>query len=184
MAFEKGSKTGEGTQFKKGNNFGKGRPKGRKNKKAALKKLIIDIEAINKSSVLSDSQLKVIYQLYQVTTSDYCCNITTTTIKHLYFIESDFGIKIGVSKNVDKRLGNIKEYAPSSVLLKIIPFGGNFEKNLHNKFKKQNIRNNPVYGVEWFYKNEDLIHFISSINEALDLAGIFGSKDIGQLRLF
>ena len=78
-----------------------GRPKGSKNKRPGLKKIILDISKISKN--ITNSQLHLIYQLYKISISDYVCSVTTTNIQHLYFIESDFGIKIGVSKDVNKR---------------------------------------------------------------------------------
>ena len=170
-------------QFKKGQTGNKnGRPKGSFSKKPMLLKIIKDIISIKSSVDVSPAQLNIIYQLYEIVTSDYVCDTLTTTINHLYFIESDFGIKIGISKDVQNRLSQIKQYAPSSEILKIIPFGGNFEKKLHTKFRKQNIKNNPLYGIEWFYKNDDLINFINDINKSSDLCNIFGSDKIGQLK--
>jgi hypothetical protein len=158
-----------------------GRPKGAKNRGSSLKKIISDISKISKN--ITNSQLHLIYQLYKISISDYVCNVTTTNIQHLYFIESDFGIKIGVSKDVNKRLEQIKNYAPSSVILKQIDFAANFETKLHKKFKRQNIKNNPIYGIEWFYKTDDLICFIDDINNVNDLCRIFGDDKIGQLLL-
>ena len=131
-----------------------GRRKGSKNRGSSLKKIILDISKISKN--ITNSQLHLLYQLYKISISDYVCNVTTTNIQHLYFIESDFGIKIGVSKDVNKRLQQIKNYAPSSIILKQIDFAANFETKLHKKFKRQNIKNNPIYGIEWFYKTDDL----------------------------
>ena len=171
-----------GTQFVKGKSGNpNGRPKGQ-TKKKSLKKLILDIVSIKQNGGLSDAQLKIVYELYQVAISDYVCDVATTTIQHLYFIESDFGIKIGISRNLNERLRQIKNYAPSSRILKVVPYGGNFERKLHIKFKKQNIKNNPLYGIEWFYKNDDLIAFIEDIDDVKDLCNIFGSDKIGQLQ--
>ena len=158
-----------------------GRPKGSKNRASSLKKIILDISKISKN--ITNSQLHLLYQLYKISISDYVCNVTTTNIQHLYFIESDFGIKIGVSKDVNKRLEQIKNYAPSSIILKQIDFAANFETKLHKKFKRQNIKNNPIYGIEWFYKTDDLKCFIDDINNVNDLCRIFGDDKIGQLLL-
>jgi len=158
-----------------------GRRKGSKNKRPGLKKIILDISKISKN--ITNSQLHLIYQLYKISISDYVCSVTTTNIQHLYFIESDFGIKIGVSKDVNKRLEQIKNYAPSSIILKQIDFAANFETKLHKKFKRQNIKNNPIYGIEWFYKTDDLICFIDDIKNVNDLCRIFGDDKIGQLLL-
>jgi hypothetical protein len=176
-------KNNENTQFIKGKSGNlNGRPKGKKTKRVCLKNLIFDIAKIKDKNGLSSSQLAIIYQLYQVALSDYTCDVVTTTIQHLYFIESDFGIKIGISKDVNERLRQIKNYAPSARILKVIPYAGNFESKLHAKFKKQNIKNSPLYGIEWFYKNDDLIAFIESIDNVKDLCNIFGSDKIGQLQ--
>ena len=45
------------------------------------------------------------------------------------------------------------------------------------------IKNNPIYGIEWFYKTDDLKCFIDDINNVNDLCRIFGDDKIGQLLL-
>jgi len=176
---------GKKHRFKKGVSGNlNGAPKGTR-KRTKLKKLIKDLSAIYQSNGLSPTQLAMVYQLYELSITDYSLNTLSDSIQHLYFFESDFGVKIGKSKNVDARIKTIQQsYAPSAKILKIIPNAGKFEQNLHKKFKKQNIRNHPVYGVEWFYKNDDLASFIDEVESVNDLVDIFGTKSIGQLKLF
>jgi len=159
-----------------------GRPKGTKNKKTQLKKLVKDIIHIHNGQV-NDYTKKLLYQLYEITISDLSVNYISDTVTDLYFMESDFGIKIGISKNPTKRLTQIQMYAPSSRILKVIKNGGAFERTLHKYFCKQNIKNNPLYGIEWFYKNDDLLNFIDSINTSMDLVNRFASKNIKQLQI-
>lgn len=160
-----------------------GRPKGSGNKKMYLKLLIKDIIHLYKGEI-NEYTKKMMYDIYSIALSDYSNNVINDTISHLYFMESDFGIKIGISKDVKNRLRQIKNYAPSTIIIKTIPFAGNFEKLLHKKFKKQNIKNNPLYGVEWFYKNDDLYSFIDETNTILDLANEFNHSIPKQLQLF
>lgn len=176
--------------LKKANGFDKnaqninlnGRPKG-KSKRTYLKELIKDIIHLYRREVNPYTK-KLIYDLYEMSISDYSNNIINDNITNLYFMESDFGIKIGVSKNVKIRLKQIQAYAPSTYIIKVIKFGGNYEKLLHKKYKKQNIKNNPLYGIEWFYKNEDLCSFINETNSILDLANHFNHTIPKQLQLF
>jgi hypothetical protein len=176
--------------LKKGNGFDKnsqninfnGRPKG-KSKRTYLKELVKDIVHLYKGEINPYTK-KIIYDIYSIALSDYSNNVVSDTISHLYFMESDFGIKIGISKDVKNRLRQIKNYAPSTIIIKTIPFAGNFEKLLHKKFKKQNIKNNPLFGVEWFYKNDDLYSFIAETNTILDLANEFNHVIPKQLQLF
>jgi hypothetical protein len=159
-----------------------GRPKGAKNKVTQLRKLIKDIIHIHNSEV-NDYTKRLIYQLYEVAISDASINYISDVVSDLYFIESDFGIKIGVSKSVTTRLKQIQAYAPSAKISKVIKNAGSFEKTLHRHFRKQNIKNNPLYGVEWFYKNDDLVDFIGSVNTPIDLVNKFGSNNIKQLQI-
>jgi hypothetical protein len=171
------------TPFAKGNIANPtGRPKGAKNKVTQLRKLIKDIIHIHNGEV-NDYTKRLMYQLYEVSMSDASVNYISDVVTNLYFIESDFGIKIGVSKSVSTRLKQIQSYAPSSKILKVVKNAGVFEKTLHHYFRKQNIKNNPMYGVEWFYKNDDLDEFINSINTPMDLVNKFGSNNIKQLQI-
>lgn len=160
----------------------KGRPKGAKSKKTQLRKLIKDLIHFHNGEV-NDYTKKLIYQFYEIAMTDLCVDFVSDVVADLYFIESDFGIKIGISKNVNTRLKQLKMYAPSSTILKVIKNGASFEHTLHKHFKKQNIRNNPTYGIEWFYKNDDLYNFIESVNTPMDLINKFGGKAIKQLQL-
>ena len=171
------------TPFKKGECANpKGRPKGTTSKKPKLKKLLKDLSAI--MTTLTDREKYLAYQLYDIIESDLKFNNVSASLNHLYFIESDFGIKIGISKNVSKRFEQIKKYAPSIKLIKIIKFAGNFEKNIHKKFKHINIKNNNLIGIEWFDKSVDLLEFISELDEVNDLHKYFNPKGVGQLLLF
>jgi len=159
-----------------------GRPKGTTSKKPKLKKLLKDLSAI--MTTLTDREKLLVYQLYDIVENDLKFNNVSASINHLYFIESDFGIKIGISKNVSKRLEQIKVYAPQSKVLKIVKFAGNFENNIHKKFRHINIKNNNLIGIEWFDKSNDLLEFISEIDEVNDLHRFFNPKGNGQLILF
>jgi hypothetical protein len=159
-----------------------GRPKGVKNKLTQLRKLIKDIIHIHNGEV-NDYTKRLLYQFYEVSMSDASVNYISDVVTDLYFIESDFGIKVGISKSVTTRLKQIQSYAPSAKILKVIKNAGSFEKTLHRHFRKQNIKNNPLYGVEWFYKNDDLMQFIESVNTPIDLVNKFGSNNIKQLQI-
>ena len=147
-----------------------GRPKG-KSKRKQLELLINDIVNIHNGKI-SNFRKKVIYNLYEIVLADIATNCVTDDIQHLYFIESDFGIKIGISKNVEKRYLQIKNYA------------GNFEKNIHDKFKHLNIKDNPEIGIEWFSKDISLYNFIDDISTSKQLSKMFGTFTEFQLSLF
>jgi len=159
-----------------------GRPKGSISKKPKLHKLLKDLSAI--MTTLTDREKYIAYQLYDIVQNDIKLNNVSSSMNHLYFIESDFGIKIGVSKNVNKRIEQIKNYAPSAKLIKTIRYAGNFENDLHKRFKHINIKNNNTIGIEWFDKSNDLIEFISEIDEVNDLHNYFNPKGNGQLLIF
>jgi hypothetical protein len=159
-----------------------GRPKG-KSKKKQLELLINDIVNIHNGKI-SNFRKKVIYNLYEIVLADIATNCVTDDIQHLYFIESDFGIKIGISKNVEKRYLQIKNYAGDIKVLKVINYAGNFEKNIHDKFKHLNIRDNSEIGVEWFNKDAELYNFIENINTSKQLSKMFGTFTEFQLSLF
>lgn len=156
-----------------------GRPKGKSNR-TKLKQLIKDLSEINKTNI-TPKEKALIYQIYELAIADYTVNDADASVKHLYFIESDFGIKIGVSKDIANRIRQIKSYASSARVLKVINNGGKFENNLHNKFKKLNIKGNPTIGTEWFLKNDDLISFINETDNIEDLVSEFGSEISKQL---
>lgn len=171
------------TPFKKGQIANpNGRPKGTISKKPKLNKLLKDLAAI--MTTLTGREKHLAYQLYDIVENDLKLNNVSTSVNHLYFIESDFGIKIGISKNVTRRVEEIRNYAPSAKLIKTIKFAGNFENDLHKRFKHINIKNNSKIGIEWFDKSVDLIEFISEIDEVNDLHKFFNPKGNGQLYIF
>ena len=183
MPFEKGIIQEGAKLFEKGKSGNlNGRPKGTISKKPKLNKLIKDLAAI--MTTLTDREKHLAYQLYDIVENDLKLNNVSTSINHLYFIESDFGIKIGISKNVTKRIEQIRNYAPSAKLIKTIKYAGNFENDLHKRFKHINIKNNSKIGIEWFDKSVDLIEFISEIDEVNDLHKYFNPKGDGQLLIF
>jgi len=158
-----------------------GRPKGSISPKPKLKKLIKDLAAI--MDTLTAREKMLAYQLYGIVEADLALQSVSSTVRHLYFMESEFGIKIGVSSNVAKRLNQIKIYAPSAKLLKVVNYAAGFEVNIHNKFSHLNIKGNPAIGVEWFAKSDDLIAFIDEIETIENLHSYFNPKSPGQLLL-
>lgn len=160
-----------------------GRPKGAA-KKTKLKNLLQDLIKLRNSTNITDNVKKAAYNLYEIVISDIAINEVTDSVFHLYFIESEFGIKVGISKDVENRLKQIRAYAPSAKIVKVIKYGGNFEKAIHGKFRYLNIRGNNQIGIEWFTKNDDLFSFIEQVNTAKDLAKIFGKFTGHQLSLF
>lgn len=151
-------------------------------KKKRLIKLIKDISSIQ--TKLTEREKLIAYQLYNIAKQDATINSISSSINHLYFIESNFGIKIGISKDVESRLKQIQNYASDAKIIKIINFGGNFEKDLHRKFRFFNITNNKEIGIEWFNKHDDIYSFIESINTVDDMHKYFNPKGSGQLYLF
>jgi hypothetical protein len=174
----------EHTKFKKGESGNlKGRPKGTVSKKNKLLKLIKDLAKISEN--LTEREKMLVYQLYEIIEGDiYNSSSISSSANHLYFMESEFGIKIGVSKNVNNRLKQIKVYAPSAKIIKIINYAGKFESNIHKKFESVNIKNNPIIGIEWFLKSDDLMSFIEELQNINDMHKYFNPKGSGQLILF
>lgn len=160
-----------------------GRPKGSKGKKQRFKILLDDIISIHNCN-FSEVTKKLMYNIYEIVVSDMAINQATQTINHLYFIESEYGVKIGISKDVETRFQQIKSYCKNAKVIKVISYAGNFEKLLHKKFKHLNIKDNKQIGTEWFLKNDELNSFIEKINKAKDLAEIFGKFTKHQLSLF
>jgi hypothetical protein len=171
-------------QFKKGESGNKnGRPKGTVSKKNQLLKLIKDLAQI--SDKITEREKMLVYQLYEIVEGDINnSNSISSSINHLYFMESEFGIKIGISKDVNNRLKQIKVYAPSAKIIKIIEYAGKFESNIHKKFESINIKNNPIIGIEWFFKTDDLMSFIEDVQNINDMHKYFNPKGSGQLKLF
>lgn len=174
----------EHSKYKKGQSGNlKGRPKGTVSKKKQLLKLIKDLAQI--SDKITEREKMLVYQLYEIVEGDINnSNSISSSINHLYFMESEFGIKIGISKDVNNRLKQIKVYAPSTKIIKIIEYAGKFESNIHKKFESINIKNNPIIGIEWFFKTDDLMSFIDEIENINDMHKYFNPKGNGQLKLF
>jgi hypothetical protein len=179
---EKNTRPGRnGGTLKSGGANGGGRPKGSVSAKPKLKKLLKDLAAI--TDTLTAREKLLAYQLYGIVEADLALQSVSSTVRHLYFMESEFGIKIGVSSNVAKRLNQIKMYAPSVKLLKVVNYAAGFEVNIHNKFSHLNIKGNSTIGVEWFFKSDDLIAFIDEIETIENLHNYFNPKGPGQLIL-
>jgi hypothetical protein len=159
-----------------------GRPKGTVSAKPKLKKLLKDLAAI--MDTLTAREKMLAYQLYGIVESDISLQSVSSSVRHLYFMEAEFGIKIGVSTDVQKRLNQIRAYAPSVKVLKVVNYAGAFETNIHRKFEHLNIKGNPTIGIEWFSKSDDLISFIDELQSIEDLHAHFNPKGPGQLLLF
>jgi hypothetical protein len=170
-----------GGTLKSGGTIGPGRPKGSVSAKPKLKKLLKDLAAI--IDTLTAREKMLAYQLYGIVEADISLQSASSNVRHLYFMEAEFGIKIGVSSNVTKRLNQIKAYAPSVKVLKIINYAASFETNIHQKFAHLNIKGNPNIGIEWFSKSDDLISFIDEIENIENLHSYFTPKGMGQLLL-
>ena len=174
----------EHTKFTKGQSGNKnGRPKGTYSKKKKLLNLLKDLSQL--TDKIGDRVKMLVYQLYEIVEGDINVGSSiSSSVDHLYFMESEFGIKIGVSKHPNKRLVQIKMYAPSTNILKVIQFAGKFEKDIHKKFEYLNIKNTPNLGIEWFVKSDDLLAFIDEIETLNDLHKYFNPKGNGQLKMF
>lgn len=173
----------KGRQWRKGHSGNlNGRPKG-KARKTQLRDLIKNLASLYTD--LSYREKAMAYSIYSIAINDLV-NIENinSEISHLYFIESEVGIKIGKSKNVLNRLKQIQSYAPSAKILKSIDYAGGFEARLHGKFKHINIEGNKEIGIEWFYKRNELLEFIDEVSSINDLVFLFGGKEYGQLLLF
>jgi len=164
----------------------KGRPKGL-SKRKQLRKILKDLkgEYQMKGNQLSPTVKKMVYDLYNVTISDYDLKSKQvnyqSSLKHLYFLRSSIGIKIGMSKNVLKRLHQIRTYAPDVEVLKIIHYGAEYEKKVHQKFKVLNIKGNHIIGTEWFTPNDDLMCWIDQIDNIGCLIALFGKSSTIKL---
>jgi hypothetical protein len=171
-----------GGKLKTGGTGAGGRPKGVGKKK----KLITLLKHLSQlTDKISDREKMLVYQLYEIVEGDINASLSiSSSVDHLYFMESEFGIKIGVSKHPNKRLGQIKMYAPSTNILKVIQFAGKFEKDIHKKFEYLNIKNTPNLGIEWFVKSDDLLAFIDEIETLNDFHKYFNPKGNGQLKMF
>jgi hypothetical protein len=172
------------TPFPKGQSGNNnGRPKGTYSKKKKLLNLLKDLSQL--TDKIGDREKMLVYQLYEIVEGDINIGLSiSSSVDHLYFMESEFGIKIGISKHPNKRLAQIKMYAPSTNILKVIQFAGKFEKDIHKKFEYLNIKNTPNLGIEWFVKSDDLLAFIDEIETLNDFHKYFNPKGNGQLKMF
>jgi hypothetical protein len=170
--------------FKKGQSGNPhGRPKGTFSNRPKLKKLLKDLAAI--TDTLTDREKMLAYQLYGIVEADIYATSISSSVEHLYFFESDFGIKIGKSKDVQNRLKQIKLYAPEAKVLRVIKYAGKFESNMHKKFSYLNIENKNGIGTEWFRKDKNqIVTFIESIETIECMHKYFNPKGIGQMLMF
>lgn len=151
-----------------------------------LKRLIKDLVKVKgklrgKEKFLIES----IYGLYGLVinevkaNSDIKSNVNSgVNISHLYFFKSDYGIKIGSSVDVDRRLRDIKRTEPTAEILKVIKYGGFFEGDLHKRFEWYRRSCNPSHGFEWYSYNSELSNYINSINDVNDLVIDFGVSNV------
>lgn len=81
----------------------------------------------------------------------------------IYFIKVEGlePIKIGKTREIEKRLGGLQTSCPNDIVLlaKFVAFD-HVEKLLHDRFKEHWIRG------EWFAPVQDILFLIDSINEA------------------
>jgi hypothetical protein len=85
--------------------------------------------------------------------------------KDLYFLYSDTGlIKIGISNDVDRRVKEVARLVKSNLqIVKVLKDSSQYEKTLHQIFSDINI---PYMNqTEWFHPTQDLMSFISKLNE-------------------
>ena len=152
-------------------------------RRSNLKTLLKDLVLTNKQKI-TYKEKALLYKIYEIALSDYVFyKVADFGVKHLYFMQSSFGIKIGISKDCNNRLMQIHKYAPETKILKVIPYASNFENDIHKKFKRQNIKGNTTYGIEWFFINDDLLEFIDQVNSVQDLCAIFNKSISKQLLL-
>lgn len=174
----------------------KGAPKGPR-RRTILTGLLNDIRYVYAKKGLTPLMREMIEDIYS--SSEVELAINSNQLKHcsvesLYFFESSFGIKIGKSKKVAARLYTIQKEARSIVsplekvsLIKEIPFGGAFEKDVHREFDDIRIKVNSGMGTEWFKPVSDLRAFISEIKSHRCLIQRYTDASIpplNQLALF
>jgi len=73
--------------------------------------------------------------------------------KHLYFIECEVTgiLKIGISKNPEKRLRNLQSSSPTKLKLRaVFANKGHWEQSLHKQFNYTHSHD------EWFYPNNEI----------------------------
>jgi len=82
----------------------------------------------------------------------------TSKPSYVYFIDAGNLIKIGVTKDVGKRLAALKTGSPVQLaILGFIPGTKQKEKELHHRFSSYRTHG------EWFEKNDDLINYIKEV---------------------
>lgn len=75
--------------------------------------------------------------------------------EHVYFIRCDGWLKIGMTKNLGKRLLSISGNNPRHVfILAYIAGGKELEKELHIRFRNHHARN------EWFHCHKQIFDYI------------------------
>jgi hypothetical protein len=104
----------------------------------------------------------------------------SSSIDHLYFIESDNYIKIGRTKNTKKRISQIQISIPEKLKYNTIIYNkGCYEFDLHYIFNYLNVSG------EWFYKHNDIYEYIdlllSKNNNIKQDVGIFLNYEKSQI---
>jgi len=101
---------------------------------------------------------------------------TRASVK-IYFIESENGfIKIGISRDVEKRFKSLQGACPVKLsLLKFFIGNRELEQLIHEKFRHLRIRG------EWFRKDPELDHFIKNLEIMADCAKFATKKPKSKL---
>lgn len=82
----------------------------------------------------------------------------TSKPSYVYFIEAGDLVKIGVTKDVTKRLASLQTGSPARLnMIGFIPGTDKEEKELHRKFSSHRSHG------EWFKKTNDLINYIKEV---------------------
>jgi hypothetical protein len=85
-------------------------------------------------------------------------------IQYVYFVQrgDDGPVKIGLAKDVVKRLDHLISACPDSLTLRaVLPGNADLERMLHSRFAADRIRG------EWFRASPDIVAFINSTPKAL-----------------
>lgn len=106
------------------------------------------------------------YMFYFTHLWDFYNHILSSSFTdHLYLITDGKYIKIGKSKDVERRLGELQVTSPYELkILEVVPHRGCYEYILHQYFKKLNVRG------EWFEYSELIIDFIKKAQEKTDFS--------------
>lgn len=94
-------------------------------------------------------------------------------MKQIYFIESGNMVKIGRTKDIEKRMSSIRTSCPFPIkLLAYVVADPDLEKRIHRDFAEDRVHG------EWFNLSEKLCKFIEKlkINEAVDFNTEFDSS--------